>query len=418
MENTFDVIIVGAGPGGATTAAYLGREGKKVLLIDKAKFPRDKTCGDAVSGKCMKVIRELGLVENIEKLPHAEIKGVTLSSPSGAVANVDFPENDPNRKGGTGYCVRRIYTDNMLFRCAKETANVEVKENFFVSEVIIDGGKAAGVRGIDFEDGRKQKEFRGKIIVGADGVNSMVARSVLGEDAKLDDRHTCDAIRVYYKGITEMTKNIEIHFFDSCLPGYFWIFPLENGYANVGLGLISKDLKKRIAEGTNLVKMFNDAIKNEPLIKERFKNAKPAGKVTGWRLPFGSYKRKLAGEGWVLVGDAASLVDPFSGEGVGNATAAGRLAAKTISKAIDEGELGEERLKEYEKNVWEELGEELSTSYKMQWMGTHFRWLLNKLVEKAATSKDIKELLSASLANEEAKKEFENPFFYLKILLT
>lgn len=418
MESDYEVIIAGAGPGGSTCAAYLGRAGKKVLLLDRAKFPRDKTCGDALSGKSMKVIRELGLEEKIEKLPHSEIEGVAFSSPSGAMVAIPFAKNDPNRKGGTGYCMRRMHTDKMFFDEAKSTPYVTIKENCIVSGVIIENGKAVGVKVIDVDDGRKEKEFRAKVVVGADGVNSMVARSVLGEKAKLEPKHCCDALRAYYSGIEGLTPNIEIHFFSSVMPGYFWIFPLENGTANVGLGLISEDLQKRIKkEKKTLPLLLEQAIKNEPLIRDRFKNAKLISPATGWRLPFGSYRRKLAGEGWVLIGDAASLVDPFSGEGVGNATASARLAAKKIVEAIDGNDLSYKKLSEYEKNVWKEIGRELDTSYRMQIAGK-WKWLLNRFVQKAATNKEFRELLAQSLANEEAKKNFANPLFYLKVLLT
>lgn len=419
LNKNYDVIVVGAGPGGSTTAAYLGRAGIKTLLLDKAKFPRDKTCGDALSGKSMRVIRELGLESEIEKLPHGRIKGVTFSSPSGNIVSIPFPKNDPNRKGGYGYCMRRIHTDKIFFDAAKKTKNVEVKEKFQINEVIVENGFAVGVRGFDLgSKERKPVEFRTKIVIGADGVNSAVAKSVLGEKAKLQPKHSCDAVRVYYKGITDMTEDIEIHFFKSIQPGYFWIFPLENGRANVGLGLVTEDLQKKIKnEKKNLVSMLNEAIANEPIVRERFKNAKPEGLVTGWRLPFGSYKRQLAGDGWMLVGDAASLVDPFSGEGVGNATLSGRLAAVEAIDALKNSDFGRKRLEAYEHKLWEELGGEIDTSYKMQQVG-RITWIIDKIVQKAQSKPEIRELISASLSNEETKKKFKNPLFYLKILFS
>ncbi|MDE1798540.1 MAG: FAD-dependent monooxygenase, partial [Candidatus Micrarchaeota archaeon] len=305
LAGEYDVIVCGSGPGGSSAAAYCGRAGLKVLVLDKASFPRDKTCGDALSGKSMTVIRELGLVGEIEKLPHGSISGVTFSAPSGKLVSIPFAKTDPNRPGGAGYCMRRLHTDFMLYNAARKTAGVKIVEKFQVSEVLLENGRAVGVKGIDLADpSRAQKVVRAKVVVGADGVNSAVARAVLGEKAALDPKHSCDALRVYYDGITGMSNDIEIHFFKSCMPGYFWIFPLDNGTANVGIGLISKDLSERmVKENTNLIKMLNDAIANEPLVKERFAHAKALGPITGWRLPFGSYRRQLAGDGWVLVGD-------------------------------------------------------------------------------------------------------------------
>jgi geranylgeranyl reductase family protein len=415
----FDVIVVGAGPGGSTAAAYLGRLGRSVLLLDKAKFPRDKTCGDALSGKSMRVLKELGMISELEKLPHSTIRGVTFSSPDGHVVSIPFKPDDANREGGTGYCMRRIYTDNLFFNTAKNTKNVSTREQFLVQEVIFENGKAVGVKGLDLSSpAREEKAFYAKVIVGADGVNSAIARSVLGQKATLDPAHSCDAVRVYYSGISGLSDNIEIHFLKSVMPGYFWIFPLENQTANVGLGLVSKDLSERMKkEKTSLVEMLNKIIKEEPLFKERFANAKPISNITGWRLPFGSHRRQLAGDGWVLVGDAASLVDPFSGEGVGNATASGRIAAKIIDEAIERNDLSRAYLERYEAAVWAELGAELSTSYRMQQLGRN-QWLLNLVIGKAATKPKVRELISASLANENAKLKFENPLTYLWLLIT
>ncbi len=417
--DSFDVIVVGAGPGGSSTAAYLGRLGRKVLLLDKAQFPRDKTCGDALSGKSMRVIRELGLVKEVEKLPHGVISGVTFSSPNSTLVSIPFQSSDPNREGGTGYCIRRYNTDNLFFTAAKNTPNVTTMEKFQVNEVVMENGAAVGVKGIDLSDAsRAEKTIRARVVVGSDGVNSAVARSVLGEMAKLDPAHSCDAVRAYYSGIKGMEGQIEIQLVKSVMPGYFWIFPLENGTANVGLGLVSSDLVKKMKKDkTNLISMMNNIIANEPMFKERFAEAKAISPITGWRLPFGSKRRTLAGNGWVLVGDAASLVDPFSGEGVGNATNSGRLAAQFIDEAIERNDVSRLSLARYEVAVWDELGKELSTSYKMQQLGRH-SWLLNLVVGKAATKPKVRELISASLSNEEAKKKFENPLTYLWLLLT
>ncbi len=419
-EEPYDAIVAGAGPGGSSAAGYIGRAGLKVLLVDKAVFPRDKTCGDAVSGKSMRVMRDFNLMGELERAPHGSISGVLISSPDGHMVDIPFPKNDPNREGGRGYCVRRMDTDRILFEAARKTPNVAVLEKFQVSAVEKkEDGKAIGIVGIDLNGpNRLEKKYFGKVIVGADGVNSIVARSVLGEDgAKLDPRHSCDAVRAYYFGISGMGGSIEIHFLKSCMPGYFWIFPLENGNANVGLGILSSDLQKMIKnEGKSLVKIMNDAIANDPIIKNRFANAKPISQVTGWRLPFGSKRRKLAGDGWVLVGDAASLVDPFSGEGVGNATLSGRLAAGVIAKAVAGGDTSHAALCEYERLLWDALGDEMKTSHTMQVMGRQ-QWLLNMFVAKAEKNQEFKDMLSASLSNEEAKKNFRSPLFYLKTLL-
>ncbi|MFH1095248.1 MAG: geranylgeranyl reductase family protein [Candidatus Micrarchaeota archaeon] len=418
-DETFDAIVVGAGPAGSCTASYLGRAGVKTLLLDKAFFPRDKTCGDALSGKSMVAIRELGLVKELEKMPHARINGVLFSSPAGESFGAPFKADDPNREGGAGYCMRRQHSDFLFFSCAKSTPNVTVRQKVQVNEVLFEDGRAVGVKGLDMAvDGRPAVEFRAKVVVGSDGMNSAVARGVLGADrAALDPKHSCDALRAYYGGIEGLSDKIEIHFLPSCMPGYFWIFPLENGTANVGIGMLSAELNEKMKKkGINLIWIFNQAIANEPLLKERFKNAKALGPITGWRLPFGSTRRQLAGDGWVLTGDAASLVDPFSGEGVGNATLSARLAARVIADALKSGDVSRESLSRYETALWDALGPELATSYQMQRLGK-VHWIVNRVMHKANTDPEFADFVSASLSNEEAKKTFASPLFYLKLLL-
>ncbi|MCX8163735.1 MAG: geranylgeranyl reductase family protein [Candidatus Micrarchaeota archaeon] len=414
MEN-FDTIVVGAGPAGSTAAAYLAKAGKNVLLIDKASFPRDKVCGDALSGKTMKVIRELNLVEEIKKLPHASIRGVLFSSPSGHILKVPFVKSDQNREDGVGYCMRRYHTDNMFFNAAKRFG-AKTKEKMLLQNLIFENNKVVGIVALDLNT-QEKKEFYAPVIIGADGVNSIVAREVLKQDSNLDSYHSCDAIRQYFSSIKGLSDYIEIHFLDSVQPGYFWIFPLENGTANVGLGLVSAELQKKMKNSkTTLISLFQQAIRENKLLKDRFIEAKALGPITGWRLPFGSKKRKVAGNGWVLVGDAASLVDPFSGEGVGNATISAKLAAQTIIQALEAKDFSEQFLAQYEQMLWQELGPELDTSYKMQQIGK-IKFLLDRVIYKAATDEKIRETIANSLASEETKKELLNPLFYLKILL-
>ena len=116
--NEFDVIIVGGGPGGSTTAVFLSKAGKKVLLLEKEQYPRDKTCGDAVSGKSVKVLRELGLQKEIEKLEQITIDGVTISSPNGTLLDVNIPKT--NGVQSKGYVCKRMIYDNFLFQNMKK----------------------------------------------------------------------------------------------------------------------------------------------------------------------------------------------------------------------------------------------------------------------------------------------------------
>ncbi len=405
-DDEFDVIVVGAGPSGCSTSFFCAKKGLKVLLIDKSIFPRDKICGDAESGKTVGVLKKMGLWSKAKQLPHGSTRGIILSSPNGYQVNIKYPEND-GRQGEGMICPRKIF-DNFLFQ---ETKKIVAKtiEGFTVTDLVKENNQVVGVKGIK---NNEEKVFFGKIIVGADGANSIVALKT-GLN-KIDPKHQCIASRAYYDNVEGLTPNIEIHFIESVLPGYFWIFPLEGKQANVGVGILTSEIKK---QNKKIIQTMLDVIEKEPLFRERFKNAKRISEIKGWTLPMASKRKKLVGNGFLLVGDAGNLIDPFSGEGMGNGMTSGLIASETIFNAIKENDLSEKKLSEYEKKLWSEIGEEVKTSYLLQRMGK-IKPLLNFVIKKAATKKQVQEIISGMLVNEEAKKEFYSPLFYLKLLLT
>lgn len=407
--STYDVIVVGGGPGGSSSAMFLKKKGYKVLLLEKAKYPRDKICGDAVSGKSVGMLRELGIVDEMETIDNAKVYGLVFSSPEGKMLEIPFPVKDgEGQTKARGYVCRRLVFDNFLFSHAKKM--VDVREEFQVSDLIWEGDTVVGVKGMDMPT-KTPMEFRSKFVIGADGATSIIANKVGAE--KIPDDHLCMATRVYYQNIEGMTPNIEIHFIDSVMPGYFWIFPLEDGKANVGLGMVSSDRQKK---GVNLVAETERVIAEHPLFKERFKNSTKLTDVKGWTLPFGSFKRTLHGKGWLLVGDAASLIDPFSGEGIGNAMTSGKFASEAIDRAVKANDHSPAFMQWYDENLWAEIGPELKTSYLLQKMGRH-KWLLNMVIGKASKSKEVRDTISGMLVNEEARKSFISPMFYVKLLL-
>ncbi len=399
-SHEYDVIVVGAGPGGSVCAAYLARKGYKTLLIDKQKFPRDKTCGDAISGS-LKVQEQLKLTEKVVKGPHSEVHSVIFSSPKGIPLEIPF--------SGTGYVCRRFVYDNLVFEKAK-SEGAHILENFSVHDLVFDGSRVVGVKGKDTKTG-EEKELKAKVVVGADGAHSIVAKKTNLLD--LDSDHTITSIRCYYKGVKDVKPAIELHFVNEIIPGYFWIFPLEPGYANVGIGMVNTDYNKA---GFNMKDKMFEIIEKNPLFKERFAGSVlEEGSIKGWTLPVGSKRRKAHGNGFVLIGDAAGLIDPFTGEGIANAMTSGQIASEWVDKAIKENNFSESFFKGYEDEVWSVLGPKLATSYKLQKMGKR-KFLTNLVISKAAKSKQIQQTLASMLDNKEQRKKLANPLFYLKLL--
>jgi len=250
-------------------------------------------------------------------------------------------------------------------------------------------------------------------VVGADGAMSTIAQK-LGM-FEVDPNHHCLAVRGYYDGVTGMKDVIELHFTKTAIPGYFWIFPYEDGTANVGLGMLTKDVKSK---NVNLKELMEKEITQNPSFKERFQNARLISEIKGWSLPLGSKIRKhIAGKGWLLLGDTASLIDPFSGEGMGNAMTSGKIAFRTISRALRLGAYSEKILGEYEQEIHNELKKELEMSYMLQRLGKN-EFLLNLVIDKAARNPEIRKELTTMIVSEEAKKSFSSPMFYLKLLFS
>lgn len=410
---TYDLIIVGAGPAGATAALYAKRHGLKTLLLDRARFPRDKICGDALSGKVVSVLHDLDLLDQVARLPGAAIHEVVFGSPAHTDARVplnryDFHDDLTGKVVPMeGFVIRREIFDNFLFQEAKKAVHRCV-EGFTVGDLIVENGQITGVRG---KQDNIPHEFHGRIVLGCDGFNSIVARKTgLYHHSP---KHWVVAIRCYYENVTGLTDQIELHFVEEVLPGYFWIFPLEDHYANIGIGMRHDHLKRR---NVDLKDALQTVVSHLPF-SDRFANARPLEAPAGWNLPVGSTRRKSYGNGFLLLGDAAGLIDPFTGEGIGNALYSARFAVETALEAIREDDFRAPFLKRYEDRLWQTIGDELKISTRMQRLG-RVRPLLNFTINKAARNAGVSDLICGMMANAVPKKQLTNPLFYLKLLFS
>ena len=407
-DNVYDLIIVGAGPAGAAAGMYASRYGLRTLLLDKQQFPRDKICGDALSGKTVRSLRELDMLEEVGDLPGAFIRRVIFGSPNHDMVNVDFTtgavENSP-----TGFVIRRRVFDNFLFERAAGMVS-SVVQNFTVQNVVRENGQVTGVSGKHTDTG-DEEEYHGRLILGADGFNSVIAKQTGLYDH--DPAHWVVALRCYYENVKGLTDQIELHYVDEVLPGYFWIFPLEDGYANVGIGMLHQYIKD---QGVNLREALQQTIESEAF-HERFADAEPQERPTGWNLPVGSKHRKNYGDGFMLLGDAAGLIDPFTGEGIGNAMHSAKYAVQVAAEGLKAGRTDAAFLRRYDQRLWAEIGDELKVSDKLQKLGRR-RFLLNFVINRAANNPEVSDIIAGMLANEVPRKRLANPLFYLKLLFS
>ena len=403
----YDAIIVGAGPAGSSAAIHCNNLGLKTLILEKSEFPRDKICGDALSGKSVKFLNDLNLLEGLDKLDGAVIRRIIFGNPNYSECELHLNKSLNKRHITHGYVIPRKTFDHYLFNHAKKNSDVET--SFQVSDLLYEGNKVAGVKG-QFINGDK-KEFFANVIIGADGPYSIVSRKTGCYSS--NSKHTAVGLRCYYENIGELTDQIELHYVEETIPGYFWIFPAGNNKANIGVGLLKSRVKKKKMKLNDIMHQ----VINSKNFRKRFKNAVPLEKPKGWNLPFGNTKRENHGNGFILLGDAAGLVDPFTGEGIGNAMESGKISAEVIAKAKRLNDYSKESFSEYDKRLWTYLGSELNTSTLLLKLA-HYKILLNFVIDRASRNKKVKDVISGMLADEVPKTELSNPMFYLKTLFS
>ena len=436
----FDVIVVGGGPGGSTSAAYLAMSGKKVLLIEKSEFPRDKTCGDALGGKSLQHVHAIGAHDAVISGQHYKYTGITMTSSNGNSMTINLRGNE-FAHNTAGYVVKRNLLDNAVFSAAKrhvEENGGTVLQNTSVKGVIWEGkleeedpGKGSRndriAKGVRYVDAQKNELLaRSKVVIGAGGYNCPVARELVidtFEEEFQERAHWSGAYREYYtdvKGCKPENGEMEIHFVKGILPGYFWIFPAGDGLINVGTGMLLSEMDK---QKVKIKQLHHQIIKEHPLFKERFKDSKAIeGSAKGWMLPLGSPRknkknqpRRSAGNRVLLVGDAASLIDPFTGEGIGNAMVSAEFASQTAEQIIN-GQDPVEAGEEFMIKVWEKLGPELTNSYKLQRLLKRKR-LMNWVIGKAGKKPKIQAMLTDMLASKESQAQIHSKFFLLRMFL-
>ena len=225
-----EVIVVGAGPGGATAAAALARAGRDVLLLDRHSFPRDKICGDAVSLGAVRILNDLGMNDQIlaarDRGEFYRLDGMRLVSPSGHTLHADF-HRGPNDE--ESYVAPRLFLDATIQQhavdCGACFRQAEVKEP------LLEDGRVAGV--VVRQNGSTHT-YRAPVVIGADGVTSVITRHLRPEAAQHRDEHRAVALRAYIEGMELFPHKVEFFLYDEVLPGYAWIFPARDKVANIG----------------------------------------------------------------------------------------------------------------------------------------------------------------------------------------
>jgi len=371
------VCIIGAGPAGAGTAVFLGKEKVAHIIIDAACFPRDKVCGDGLD------LKAITMLNHIDKsILASEIKeggkiqacwGFRLINPKGRYTNFVFkPEQGKEDMPPYGVA-KRFALDNILIEKMNKQYSIFLQQTKAISIERVEE------RWIIIAQQKENKiEIHCDLLVGADGDHSVVLKQV-GE-RKINREHYAGGVRQYWQGIEGVHEKhlMEVYYPKKYPMSYFWIFPLGNGLANVGYGILSAVAAKN---NYNIREIFTDLIKSDPILNARFANAKNLDNVSGWGLPLASLRRKCSGNGWLLVGDAASMISPTTGEGVGTGMQTGFIAAKFIKRAVEENKFDATVFKNYDREVYRRMEDDIKLFNISMWFSPKMMgWVMNNLI--------------------------------------
>jgi geranylgeranyl reductase family protein len=329
------VVVVGAGPAGSVAAVILARAGLRVTLLEKARFPRDKICGDAVGLDAVRLLRRLDLLGPIHDAGAVPISETLLTSPGGRAARFVAPPAPVQKRG---FILPRLVLDRVLVEAAVK-AGANLVEGFKVRGPILEDGRVVGVEGAA-ENG-DAGSYRAPVAIAADGAHSILARS-LGL-RRANPRGRAFAVRAYYEGVQGLGNSLELHYVKEILPAYGWIFPTGPSSANVGIGVWGGETDSKA-----LRPLLDEFVTRNPFARERLAGAKEVSPLKGWPLDLGNNAGRCSQAGLLVIGDAASFVDPITGEGIGTALVSAELAAGTALRALERGDFSEGRLREYD----------------------------------------------------------------------
>ena len=326
MSTEFDVAIVGGGPSGAAAAHYLATAGHSVVVCEKKTFPREKTCGDGLTPRAVKVLSEMGLDDELSTWQR--VKGLRVHA-AGRTLELSFPELDA--WDAFGLVKPRKDLDQIVLENA-EAVGAKVLFDTQVTDPIFDRGVCTGV--VAKREGQIE-EISAKWVICAEGAATKFSRS-LGRVRDLNYPMGL-AIRQYFTSPMEHSgwfeAYLEVKAADSTLPGYGWVFPVGDGTVNAGVGLLSTFGGWRDVNLNDLQTHFIAQLPKEWEVNPETVCSKPrAG-----RLFMGLSVWPPHGPGFLLTGDAAGMINPCNGEGIAYGYETGRIAGRHIDEALRRG---------------------------------------------------------------------------------
>ncbi len=351
-----DVVVVGAGPAGCSAAIHAARAGHEVVILERARFPRDKVCGDGLTPRAVAALRDLGVESDLRSAGYRPSYEYRVVSSWGEPVRASVPAF--GKGAGYAYVVPRRVLDDLLVNHAR-AAGAEVH---FGARAVACATGVGGLPLVRAEDVATGDEIllQARVVIAADGSRGSFSRRVI------PPRHlrpAAVAIRAYMEGVESPDRALGFFLDRHLLPGYGWVFPggADGAPANVGLAVLTSSLRRRPEGLRGLFAWFLSSSSSAwPLLHAARTVSSPS--AFPMLLDFPRGKRRVGSV--LLAGDAANLIDPLSGEGITYALESGRAAAAAVTAALRSGRSA--TLGRYERGVWAGLGAEFLGAYVLR----------------------------------------------------
>ncbi|MGB5943668.1 MAG: geranylgeranyl reductase family protein [Leeuwenhoekiella sp.] len=344
-----DVLIVGGGPAGSGLAHHLAKAGIKTVVIEADKFPRDKVCGDGVSPIALRELHAMGITKTKTFIKANAINQVGLFMENDqAIVQLEKPDDLPFH----ARIIPRIELDDMIHQAAKK-AGATFKENCRVTNYKVSPHKVV----THYKNGIGEFKITSKMIVGADGSRSLVARKLRGYQPDPDFQLLGQ--RAYYENVNGPTNRVDIYFSKENFPGIYWLFPKGKTGANVGMAMIYKTCP---TQASQVRQCFANHLDTNPDLLRRLGKGKATEKIQGWPITFYDSRNAIIGDRVLLVGEAAGLINPLSGDGIQYAVLSARWASETIIESLGKSNCTMDSLSSYQQRLEKELAFDFSLS--------------------------------------------------------
>lgn len=405
-----DVLIVGGGPSGSALAYHLAAQGIKVTVAEAEEFPRDKVCGDAVSAVALSELHQMGITDLEGFSRTNQVNDVALFIEEEKITvGLSRSEKHPF----PGRVIPRLILDNWIHEAAAKKG-----ASFLEGSRVVDYTAGEGGVVVQSKSGKNTFSLKCKLIVGADGSNSMVSRKLNGN--KPSEAYQLLGLRAYYENVDGPSDRCDIFFTRENFPGLFWLFPTGNGQANIGSAMIASTLPQH---QNHVKKILADQILTNHHFAERIGSGSLKGKIYGWPLTFQDPRSNIIGNRVLVVGDAAGLINPLSGDGIQYALLSGRWAAESISVCLRSNDFSRQALEVYRKKLDDEMAYDMALSQLLiqitrnRTFTSFWMEILKIVFERAKTDKEYAAIIGGIFDGSLPSYQALKPTFILKSIL-